>query len=189
MAVAVQHPDLTLAELADGFDVPEGYRVEIIGGQIVVSPTPVGRHQRVVSNLFRAFHTICPEGLEAFDFVTIALPGTEERYIPDFVVLPEAVVVDDEWIFSVSELILAVEITSAGNAGNDRVRKLRGCAAASMPLYLLIDLQKEQVTLFEDPKGGVYHRHTQVDIGGKITLPEPFSAALDTAPFAARKRE
>ncbi|QVQ55160.1 Uma2 family endonuclease [Spiractinospora alimapuensis] len=184
MAVENPAPDTSLAELADQLRVPEGYRVEIIGGQVVVSPTPLLRHARIVSRLFRA-PALAVEGLVPLDMVSIELPDSEERYIPDLVFLPEEVN-DDEWLIPVSEVALAVEVTSPGNPEHDRVRKLRGYARAAVPIYLLIDTGDETVTLFENPRDGAYHRQTRVDMGGTITLPAPFSGELDTKPFVAR---
>ncbi|GAA3746360.1 Uma2 family endonuclease [Salinactinospora qingdaonensis] len=187
MAFAVQHPELTLTQVADQLDVPKGYRVEIIGDQIIVSAPPFGRHARIVRELYRALLDIRPGEFGPVEMVTLSPPHLDQRSIPDPVVLPEHVITDDEWVFPVSAALLAVEVTSPGNADNDRVRKLRGYALAGVPLYLFIDIVEETVTLFEEPHGQGYDRHTRVAIGSRVKLPEPFSVTLDTTAFAARK--
>ncbi|GAA3759309.1 hypothetical protein GCM10022402_41580 [Salinactinospora qingdaonensis] len=82
--------------------------------------------------------------------------------------------------------MLAVEITSRGNAETDRTEELRGYANAAVPLYLLVDSWHPNgaaATLFENSGNGTYQRHTTVPFGKPIALPEPFDLELDTSEF------
>ncbi|WP_158562855.1 Uma2 family endonuclease [Marinitenerispora sediminis] len=185
--LAVRPAALTLAQVADHLDVPKGYRVEIIRGRIVVSPTPVNRHTRIALALYRSLVDVAPSHLASYVTVTFDMPGTDERYIPDLAVVDDAAVPDDEWLFPASSLVLAAEITSPGNAHDDRVRELHGYAVAAVPFYLLIDTLDETITLFEEPHDGVYRRQMKVRIGDDLHLPEPFDVTIDTTSFAERK--
>ncbi|MFC7330210.1 Uma2 family endonuclease [Marinactinospora rubrisoli] len=186
MSLAVQHASPDLAQLADDLVVPEGYRVEIIGGTLVVSPTPSGMHAHILTVLQGDLYDAAPEGHLPYQVVTITLPRTNERYIPDLVVLPRKVVTTyQDFVFPASELLLAVEITSPTNPENDRIRKLRGYALAAVPMYLLIDPLDNSASLFEEPHGGLYQRRTRVPFGGTLTLPDPFGVDIDTSAFIA----
>lgn len=172
-----------LADAAEHIDVPDGYRVEIIEGNIVVSPTPLGPHALIVSRLHRILRPCLPPDVADVEMVTIELPQTGQRYIPDLLVFPEDTLNTEEWVFSADEALLAVEVTSPHNAETDRVKKLRGYAIADVPAYLLVDRGERLVTLFTEPAGGVYRRHVQVPFGEKVELPDPFTGPIDTTTF------
>lgn len=184
MAIATTEAPLTsLAELSERLDVPDGYRVEIVGGRITVSPSPLGRQAKIVMKLANALRAALPGDVLALEMVTIEIERTGERYMPDLTVLPEAAVPDDEWLFSAEACLLAVEVTSPSNPEDDRVKKPHGYATAGVPLYLLVDTVTRSVTLFSSPHRNVYHGQFTVDFGEKIRLPEPFDITLDTAEF------
>lgn len=77
--------------------------------------------------------------------------------------------------------LLAVEVTSKSNADTDRVTKRKRYAEYGAPLYLLVDRQNRELTLFSEPGGLGY---TKADgphpFGTPVTLPEPFGIVLDT---------
>lgn len=184
---AAEIPVTTLAdlvELSERMDVPDGYRVEIIDGSLSVSPTPLGRHTKIVRLLEDMLRPSLPEGALDVQPVTIEIARTGERYIPDLVVLPESAIHDDQWLFAAEACLLTVEVTSPSNAGIDRVQKLHGYAQAGVPLYLLVDAVERTVSLFGDPVKGVYSAHATVPYGGKIHIPEPFDVIIDTAEFS-----
>lgn len=184
MAIAAtETPVTSLAELSERLDVPDGYRVEIVGGRITVSPGPLGRHAKIVMKLAHALRASLPDEVLALEMVTIEIARTGERYIPDLTVLPENAVPDDEWLFSAEKCLLAVEVTSPRNPEDDCVRKPHGYATAEVPLYLLVDTVSRSVTLFSLPREGVYHGQFTVDFGEKVHLPEPFDITIDTAEF------
>ncbi|GGX31702.1 Uma2 family endonuclease [Streptomyces chryseus] len=79
-----------------------------------------------------------------------------------------------------------MEITSKGNASHDRSAKQKAYAQGDVPLYLLIDRYDEggpAVTLFSDPRNGMYRTGLRKPFGEPVALPEPFGSELDTAGF------
>src|SRR5690625_3862033 len=148
MAMPVPAAEHDLAAVADHLEPPEGYRVEIIEGKLVVSPTPVGPHIKIASHLQYALRNVLPLELEIAQTATLVIPHTGERYVPDLVVLPEALLDEHIWKFPATDAVLTVEITSPGNAETDRVKKPRGYAVGEVPAYLLIDTEHGQWTLF-----------------------------------------
>lgn len=173
----------TLAEIAERLDVPEGARVEIIGGSIRVSPSPSGIHALVLEIIEDALRSARPRGTSVTHDVSLALPETGQRYVPDQVVLPRTLLKSAEWLFPASEALLVVEVVSPNHADTDRVTKRAGYAAAGVPFYLLADLPDRSVALYGDPANGEYHTAKVVDIGHKIHIPEPFDVTIDTAEF------
>jgi len=173
----------SLAEVAEHLDVPDGTRVEIVDGSIVVSLTAFGRDAKIVWLLENALRPALPNGALDVRRVTVEIARTGERYVPGLVVLPESEIQNDERLYSAEACLLAVEVTSPSNPGNDRVQKLRGYARAGVPLYLLVDAVERTVSLFGDPVNGVYVAHATVPYGGKIRIPEPFDVTIDTAEF------
>ncbi|MEU8136836.1 Uma2 family endonuclease [Streptodolium elevatio] len=123
-----------------------------------------------------------------FSPVTILLPNApdKESYVPDMCVIDRAAVdTHSEWKFPADAVHLVVEVVSAGRESqvNDRLVKPGGYASGPVPLYLLIDPLRREVTLFSDPKNNAYQTSTKVKYGDEISFPEPFKGVLDTAIF------
>lgn len=178
-----EYPYDALEYAMDHMEVPEGYRVEIIEGEIVVSPTPQGPHIKNTTLLQLSLAAAAPSGTDVVQMASIALPETGQRYIPDLLVLPDAILNEPEWLFPGSAALLVVEVTSPHNARTDRVKKLRGYARSHVPAYLLVDREPRTTTLFTEPENGAYRRDVKVPFGEKLPLPEPFSGEIDTSEF------
>lgn len=174
----------SLREVAHGLPVPEGYRVEIIGGVIVVTPAPAGKHGRIIRELGKALEPDLPEG---YDFeVHLGVdkaPGSDDYSIPDLFVAPVETL--DTWESNVPpvEVIFVSEVVSRSSQTIDRVAKRKQYAEAGIPLYLLIDPFAEELTLFSDPSMGMYRARHSVPWGDKLQLPEPLPTLLDSSLF------
>ncbi|HSA50516.1 MAG TPA: Uma2 family endonuclease, partial [Yinghuangia sp.] len=155
------------------------------------SPSAVGKHGGLLRRLDKRFLDLHkPDDTEVSTYpVTIDLPnapGGKESYVPDLVVVDEEVLWDaDDWRFPADVFHLVAEVVSAGRDGqrDDRYVKPLGYASGPVPLYLLIDPLREEVTLFVNPKNGKYRSKNTVSYGDKLTFPEPFDAILDTSIF------
>jgi len=77
---------------------------------------------------------------------------------------------------------MVVEVTSP-SPDHDRNAKRRAYAA-QIPLYLLADRQRHEVTLYGDSVRNEYTSGSTVRLGGGVKLPEPFSFTLETEPLA-----
>ncbi|MFI0483412.1 Uma2 family endonuclease [Actinomadura sp. 9N215] len=193
MVVMVDEPqapaDKLLADFLS-FDTPEGYRAELIDGEIVVTPPPLGGHEQciaeinlqIVRNSPRAFHCSGNKGL--------TLPGASGH--PRNYVIPDATfaLADLELFRGASSwmpveadgIAMVVEVTST-NPERDRGPKRDGYARARIPLYLLVDRKEERVILFSGSDGKEYRHVDHAPIGEKLLLPEPFEIELDTSRF------
>lgn len=187
MAAPAYDHDPTIDQVLDAhdhFDPPEGFRAEVIGGNIVLSPTPAGNHNYVYAMLHTQLIGLAPKNMAVTNTTTVSLPATEERYVPDVIVLPKSVLRSEEWVFQADDIELVAEIVSPSSRRIDRVIKLCGYAASGVSGYLLIDPLERTVTLFTEPVGESYQGIHRVPFGEKLALPEPFDGVIDTAEFA-----
>ncbi|MER6347622.1 Uma2 family endonuclease [Streptomyces sp. NPDC001595] len=79
-------------------------------------------------------------------------------------------------------VLMVVEVTSRdrGTDRRDRIDKVRGHAEAGIPVYLLVDRDSDTLTVFSDPRDGVYRRRPTYPYGAAVRLPEPAGVTLDT---------
>ncbi|MEV4252811.1 Uma2 family endonuclease [Spirillospora sp. NPDC049652] len=172
-------------------DPPEGFRAELIEGEVVVSPAPASRHEKCLSRLSRQ---VARESATPMDFSGnkgLALQSggrcTKNYAIPDGVFAPldlDLFDSEDNWI-SPDGVALVVEVTS-GRADHDRKVKRHCYAKAALPHYLLVDRQRQSVTLFSEPdeQRQDYRAATRVPFGKSLPLPEVFGFELETSDFA-----
>jgi Uma2 family endonuclease len=176
------------AELADlerlweTLDIP-GHRVELIDGQIVVSPSPSRWHSSAVYGLTDALIDVTrSRGWELHTSLTVHVAATRERLIPDLMIAPkDAPGFGDNELLAHGALLVA-EVVSPSSQRHDLVAKPRAYAEGRVPLYLLIDQLADPatVTLFSDPAGGSYQTCSPATAGQALSLPEPFGIRIDT---------
>lgn len=166
----------------DDLELPEGYRAEIIGGQIAVAASPFGIHAFIVQEIREAAHGHLPHGHRLYDNVTLEEPDGD-RYIPDLSLLPDALVRNRrQWIFPMGLCPLAVEVTSPGQEERDYAKAL-GYARAGTRVYLLVDQKRRRCFVHADPEGDKYTEVTEVPFGQDVTLPLSPPITLDTSKF------
>jgi Uma2 family endonuclease len=170
-------------------DTPEGYRAQLIDGEIVVTPPPNGNHGRAIDHIvWQVFRKSAVE---------MSFDGVKGLIVPDGEIADAGRVIPDatfarreldlfhnapSWM-EAKGVAMVVEVTSS-RADRDRDAKRRAYAGAGIPLYLLVDRQFSRVTLFSKPAGDDYKRTLSVPCGTDLDLPEPFDFTLDTARFA-----
>lgn len=137
---------VTYADLATFPD--DGLRREIIDGELIVSPAPRLRHQRVLARLFLAFgnHIAAAGGGEAFfapaDVVFSDINVTE----------PDLLFVADDQLQILTEMniqgspALVVEVLS--DPRMDRVRKRDLYARFAVPEYWVVDPDADRVEIY-----------------------------------------
>lgn len=153
------------------------YRAELIGGRIVVSPPPPGDHAHVVAELTAQ--------LVRKSAVDIAISGNRGlttpfgNFIPDLTVAEPGSFDDEPSWGTASGTLLLAEVTSSV-ASDDRETKRRAYAAVGIPLYLLVDRDHRETTLFSRPdiEAQDYRADIRVPFGADLDLPDPFSFTL-----------
>jgi len=178
MTVTMEKPDAipqSLEAVLDELKLPLGYKAELIEGEISVTPPPNGEHEGFFARLNREFNRKGDRLVSGGTGLITPLG----RFIPDLtVVSPEYFYTDPQERWRQTKGIeLVVEITSS-NPSNDRDAKRRGYAAASIPLYLLVDRKDKQTILFSKPQRGDYRVREPRPISEPIPLPAPFDFTL-----------
>lgn len=165
---------------------PEGWRVELIEGEICVTPPANGEHEEIVSEVnHQVGRKVRDDSLRNFTGIGLAVPGSSAtgHVVPDLVIAPKGSFGDQEEWHDPSPVLLVAEVTSDSTAAHDREKKIRGYARAGIPLYLLIDREEGQVTVYAEPSGDEYAKGAQHKMGLAVPLPAPLNFELDTAEF------
>ncbi|MEU1460245.1 Uma2 family endonuclease [Streptomyces sp. NPDC005727] len=128
-----------LRDRRDRMTPPPGFAwPEISDGQLVMMMSPRPRHQYTAKLISRQLDEQLPEGFFAFEATDTDDEALGKLRIPDILVCPsEAMQTDDP--LDPREIILAIEIVSPSNPGNDYENKTRDYPAMGIPHYLIID--------------------------------------------------
>ncbi|QKG26164.1 Uma2 family endonuclease [Actinomadura verrucosospora] len=188
-------------ELADLLDLPhDGTRVEIIGGEIVVSPGPDMAHNFIVQDVSEAFAVARAQD-PSFPWRCVVtqdlnLSELHDGYIPDLCVLDKESAAQGrrEQLRKAlpDHLELALEVTSPSTASYDRSpgrrrvspTKWNGYARVGIPYYLLVDRDPNvaRTILFAEPDTakGEYRESVSWEFGETVKLPDPFGLEITT---------
>ncbi len=129
---------------------PDGNRYELVHGELLVTPAPTVRHQRVVTLLSHRLEAYLERypGL-AVTFVApadITWGGQNDLAQPDVFVV-SAAEVGSEWS-RITTLLLAVEVISPSSVKADRVAKRRLYQERGVATYWVIDADAELVEVW-----------------------------------------
>ncbi|MFH9327702.1 Uma2 family endonuclease [Streptomyces althioticus] len=186
------HEPISQADvLLEGFlalDTPEGFRAELIEGEIVVTPPPDGDHEDYINLIVKQ---VIRRSRTDMDFsgnkgLKLKSRGAcpKNHVIPDGTFAPTELRLyrgADPWM-PCDGVAMVVEVTSTKPQA-DREAKRRCYARGGIPLYLLVDRENSSITLFGDPETDEYREHRTRPLGKPLTLPERFAFDLDTADF------
>ncbi|AWT43940.1 MULTISPECIES: Uma2 family endonuclease [Streptomyces] len=182
-------PDYSGASVEQVFELfsaaaPRGWRVELIEGEICVTPPADGEHEEIVSELSGQVRDH-DKGLGRYTGVGLDVPGASEtgHVVPDLVIAPKGSFHSKEKWHDPSPALLVAEVTSGSTAERDRDKKIHGYARAGIPVYLLIDRQEGEVTVYSEPSGDSYAHGPKHKLGQAVPLPAPLGFELDTAEF------
>ncbi|MFD8415761.1 MULTISPECIES: Uma2 family endonuclease [unclassified Streptomyces] len=168
-----------------------GYRVEIIGGQIIVSPPADGPHGEVLTDLILPFVVAGLHGEEAklIQGLGLWLPaGPSDYAIPDLS-LVDAGYRDHEVQNNCYDPVvfrLVLEVTSS-NYQTDLRTKVAAYANAQVPVYVIVDRRHNRLHVLTDPAQDEYATHRVHAPGELVALPESIGAkvVLDVAEVLA----
>ncbi len=189
---AMAHEPLSQADvLLEGFlalETPEGFRAELIEGEIVVTPPPDGDHEDciglIVTQVIRGSRTDMQFSGNKGLRLKSGGACPKNHAIPDGTFAPTALRLyrgADPWM-PCDGVAMVLEVTSSKPRA-DREAKRRCYARGGIPLYLLVDREASSITLFSDPEKDEYREHCTRPFGKPVALPEPFAFDLDTGDF------
>jgi Uma2 family endonuclease len=175
-----------LRDKAEMIESATGLRVEIVGGALVMSPTPRGKHYGVILRLRKALDPRLPEDLELGEVISVPMPDDPDDYVtPDLVVIHSGFANSDEWLVEPAEIELAVEVISKSEKAKDITGKIEWYAQVGLRLLLVVDPRHSSWTMRFHPRDGAYQGVLQGQYGELIPLPSPFGLSLDTSDFPA----
>ncbi|MGW0928096.1 Uma2 family endonuclease [Streptomyces sp. NPDC002644] len=195
-AVEMPHDDRPLvAEANRLMERLPGYRVEIIGGQLLVTPPPDAAHAHVLSELLL---TLAAAGLhgggsKVLQGVGLWLPdGPEDYAVPDLAVV-DADIRDhliENNCYDPLAFRMVLEVTST-NWRADLRTKVAAYAIARVPAYVVVDRKHNRLHVLTDPVADEYDVHRVHAPGERAVLPPSVGApdvTLDVSEVLAAAR-
>lgn len=169
---------LTLEDFEAIRDVEDGHRYELIDGSLVVTPSPVPRHQAAVSELLFLLRGTAPAGHRVFVAPLDIRLGTDTVLQPGVLVVPRSAVGPQR---IEGRPLLAVEVLSPSTRHIDLGLKLSRHEAAGTPAYWVIDPDEPSLRAWELREGSyVQTSHVTADEVASLTLPWPLEIVPST---------
>ncbi|MET9618337.1 Uma2 family endonuclease [Kitasatospora indigofera] len=179
---------LLLLEGFLGLHTPEGFRAELIEGEIVVAPPTDGDHEDHINHLVKQVirNSATDMSFSGYQGLRLVSGGLCPRnhVIPDATFAPESPRLfrgAPPWMEPAGVAMVAEVTTSRPD--QDRIAKRHCYARAGIPLHLLIDRDKSQVSVFGKPQRDEYTEVRLAPFGQPPALPDPFGFELDSKPF------
>lgn len=156
-------------ELLERMPVPEGVKVEIVGGAVFMTPQR-SVHWHIIRRIVRALEDTFGMEVEVLSGVRIDFPGHENGFCPDVVKLCDGATTDDQGRWRPDDVEFVAEVISKGTAANDYGPKKTAYATAEVPVYLIADPYQGKCHLYTQPKGDEYTTETTVTFGTDVDL-------------------
>lgn len=155
-----EHDYLALPEL-------EGTRIELVDGDLVMSPWPDNPHQRLVFRLCQVLDQQVPPGYEA-------LPGGNVRLDAGQILIPDVFIttIGDRLVNDVGDVLLVAEIVSKHGKARDRIIKPLLYAAAGVLWYLHVERWPELTLVLHRLENGSYVEWGRAQDGEQLEVPE-----------------
>ena len=163
----------------------DGSRLELILGYLYVTPPPGGPHQYSTFHLARVLHDAV---LAAGRTDLTVLPGVGVKISTAFrtALIPDISLVDadiNHVSFAPENLVLAVEVWSAGNTWEERDTKIAAYANAGVRYLWIVETPKDKPLRFWGYQlaGAGYRQMAYAAAGETVIAPAPVPVTLDTA--------
>ncbi|MCJ0871518.1 Uma2 family endonuclease [Streptomyces sp. AP-93] len=171
-----------LREAAERIEQATGMRVEIIGGTLVMAPSPSGKHAGIVIDLRDAIRPGLAAAHEAYENVSVPMPGDPDDYAtPGLTIGPRAFKEEDAWLLDADAVVLAVEVISPSERLKGINEKTAWYAAARVSHLLQIDPRTGTWSLFTRPGEGEYNGVVHGKYGESVPLPDELGGDLPTS--------
>ena len=162
---------------------PEGVRVELLRGEIVMMASPDLVHNMIVEDVLDQIPRKRWSRLQTQD-VDILDEASEP--VPDLVVLEREVMPDSGRLLPCHLITMVVEVVSRTSVQRDYEIKRSIYAAGEVPAYLIVDPIMAQCVLLTRPvgkgEGADYQRQQITKFGAPLPL-EELGLELDTTEF------
>ncbi|MFJ4517065.1 Uma2 family endonuclease [Streptomyces sp. NPDC088816] len=170
-------------ERLERMPVPEGFRVEIVGGNVHMTPQR-DTHWEIIRRIVRAIEDRFGMDVKVFSDVRIDFPGRENGFCPDVAKLSDSAQKDSEGRWRHEDVEFVAEVVSEGTAANDYGPKKAAYAIAEVPVYVIVDPYQGRCRVYTQPKGDDYAIDTKVEFGSDVDLTDtPVGLTLRTDEF------
>ncbi|TVL92069.1 Uma2 family endonuclease [Streptomyces sp. SAJ15] len=172
-----------MTEIFENLDVPEGIKVELLRGEIVMMAAPSWVHNDIVEWVQAQ---IPIEKWQRKTTQAVAIPGEESEPQPDLVVLEREAFQGPEALIPSPDVSLVVEVVSKTSRDRDYGAKRSIYAAGRVPAYLIIDPFAAECLLLTAPVGAGYEAKYQAQRTTGFGEPVPLDVLgieLDTSRF------
>ncbi|MGI5376275.1 Uma2 family endonuclease [Streptomyces sp. CA-251387] len=169
--MAEESGELTLDlmfEWLEKMPIPEGTKVEIVGGNIFMSPQR-HTHFQIVFDILEQLRTTYSRKRLASD-VRIDFPGHLNGFACDVAAVAERSVKDDKGRWRYQDVEFVAEVISKDTAANDYGPKKTAYAVAQVPVYLIADPYQGKCHLFTQPRNGEYLSELSVAFGADVDM-------------------
>lgn len=174
-----------LREVAEKIEEATGLHVQVLGGKLVMSPTPRGKHAGVIYELEELIRPKLPRWLVAAEMSSIEMPDEPDDFVtPDLLVCPREFLDSDDWLLDPRDIEVAVEVISQSEKSKGIRDKADWYAVAGVAVLLVIDPRKGTWALHTRPDNGAYQGVLPGKFGEPVPLPAPlgFEVATDHFP-------
>ncbi|MEU5506641.1 Uma2 family endonuclease [Streptomyces fungicidicus] len=170
-------------ERLEKMPVPEGYKVEIVGGAVYMAPQR-DIHWETIRMILWALEDRFGRQARLFSDVRIDFPGHRNGFCPDVAKIRDGARKDDQGKWRYQDVEFVAEVISKDTAQNDYDPKKTAYALAQVPVYLIADPYVRKCRLFTHPKNGTYVSDTSIDYGGEVDMTTtPVGLVLKTDGF------
>ncbi|MFE0352387.1 Uma2 family endonuclease [Streptomyces nigra] len=156
-------------ERLERMPVPEGYRVEIVGGNVYMTPQRTN-HWEIIFEIAQTLRNRFGKERKVLSDVRIDFPGHANGFCPDVVLFKESAKPEARGHWRYQDVEFVAEVISQGTAANDYGPKRLAYAEAEVPVYLIADPYQGRCHVHTDPKDGDYTTCTRVDFGTDVDL-------------------
>ncbi|MFE4260464.1 Uma2 family endonuclease [Streptomyces sp. NPDC056883] len=166
--VTVSESDRLHSQLSRFEDMFPGYRMEIVEGNIVMSPLKP-HHARTIRLLWNTLEDQIPPEWGFISDVAVPFDGDNE-FCPDLAVIPGAEADKNLSAYPPDLVELVIEVVSPSSVRNDYEVKDRAYARRGIPHYLIFDPYKAQCTTLWNPGPDGYRGRDVFPYGEKVTV-------------------
>ncbi|GGT08089.1 hypothetical protein GCM10010254_30650 [Streptomyces chromofuscus] len=175
--------DRRVHEAFENLVVPEGFKAELIRGEIVMMAGPDKVHNRIVQFVQDQIPSDRWERLQTQD---VAFPREESEPQPDLVVMEAGADDSPGRLVPAPAVTMLVEVVSRTSVHRDYVEKRSIYAAGGVPVYLIIDPFEARCLVLTEPTGtglsADYQSNRTRKFGDRVHLPI-IGVDLDTSRF------
>ncbi|MEU6170309.1 Uma2 family endonuclease [Streptantibioticus parmotrematis] len=171
------------AEIFESLEVPEGFKAELLRGDIVMMAGPDRVHNSIVESVQDQIPRDRWRRLQTQD---IAIPGEESEPQPDLVVLERGIEEGPGRLIPAPAVAMVVEVVSKTSVDRDYGEKRSIYAAGRVPVYLIIDPTAAHCVVLTEPTGSGEDADYQVEHTSKFGVSVPLEALgtkLETTDF------